>query len=446
MSRVWQAYQRRLTATTGVRLSPKQLCSLREADGQVNMWHGSVRSGKTIASIIRWLVFVENAPALGELVMVGRTRDTVWRNVILPMQDPAVVGERYASAVAGNFGAASIRIFGRRVHVLGASDSSSELAIRGMTVAGAYVDEVTTLVELFFSQLLTRMSVSGAKLFGTTNPDNPQHWLRKKFIDRIENPQTAEDYYLARTWRLWHFYLDDNLSLTDEYKDGLRAQFPSGLFHRRYILGEWVQAEGAVYDMWDERRHVIDPGELPPIERVLTLGIDYGTTNQTAGLLLGLARGTLYIVDEWAPKIEAGRSLTDAEQSIDLRRWLPSRPVDSWREPEWLHVDPSAASFRLQLFNDGITNVLPAWNTVLDGIRRVQSLLAMDRLKVSSACVNLIREIPGYVWDEKAAKRGDDVPMKLNDHFADGLRYAVHSTSPVWRSHVPVLLPEELAE
>ena len=163
MSGVWKAYQRRLTASAGVRLSPKQLCSLREADGQVNIWHGSVRSGKTIASIIRWLVFVENAPALGELVMVGRTRDTVWRNVILPMQDPTLVGERYASAVTGNFGAASIRIFGRRVHILGASDSSSELAIRGMTVAGAYVDEVTTLVELFFSQLITRMSVAGAR-------------------------------------------------------------------------------------------------------------------------------------------------------------------------------------------------------------------------------------------------------------------------------------------
>lgn len=437
MSGVWKAYSRRLHATAGVRLSPTQLCSLREADGVVNIWHGSVRSGKTIASIIRWLVFVETAPTLGELVMVGRTRDTVWRNVILPMQDKAVVGERFASAVEGNFGSASIKIFGRRVHVLGANDSASEFTIRGMTVAGAYVDEITTLVEMFFSQLLTRMSVHGAKLFGTTNPDNPQHWLKAKFLDRVTNPKTADDEYLALTWRLWHFRLDDNTALTEDYKAQLKAQFPSGLFHRRYILGEWVQAEGAIYDMWDEDRHLIDPGDLPPMERVLTMGLDYGTTNQTAGIIIGISGGTLYALDEWAPKVAAGRSLSDAEQSLALREWLPRRPVEAWRNPEWIHLDPAAASLRQQMFNDGITNVMPAWNTVLNGIRQVGSLLAMDRLKISRACVNLIREIPGYVWDEKKT----DTPVKVNDHFVDALRYGVHSTSPVWRPHIPILLP-----
>lgn len=440
MSRVWQAYARRLHAAPGVRLAPKQLQSLREADGVVNIWHGAVRSGKTIASILRWLVFTETAPRLGELVMVGRTRDTVWRNVILPMQDPAVVGERFAAAVVGNFGAASIKVFGRRVHVLGASDVSSELAIRGMTVAGAYVDELTTLVELFFSQLLTRMSVHGAKLFGTTNPDNPTHWLKAKFLDRISNPKTEEDRYLAQTWRVWHFYLDDNPALTEEYRASLRAQFPSGLFHRRYILGEWVRAEGAIYDQWDVARHVIQPGDLPVMERVLTLGIDYGTTNQTAGLLVGLAGGRLYVVDEWAPKIAAGRSLSDVEQSLDLRGWLPTRPYEAWRNPEWLHVDPSAASFRTQLFNDGVHNAVPAWNTVLTGIRQVSSLLATDRLKVSASCGNLIREIPGYSWDTKAAARGENVPVKQDDHFCDGLRYGVHSTSPTWQPHIPLLV------
>ena len=440
MAGVWQAYQRRLSAAPGVRLAPKQLRSLREADGVVNLWQGAVRSGKTIASILRWLVFIENAPALGELVMVGRTRDTVWRNVILPMQDPAVVGERFAAAVVGNFGAASIKVFGRRVHVLGASDVSAELAIRGMTVAGAYVDEATTLVELFFSQLLTRMSVHGAKLFATTNPDNPHHWLKAKFLDRIAAPKTEEDQTLARTWRVWHFTLDDNPALPEEYREQLRAQFPSGLFHRRYILGEWVRAEGAIYDQWDVNRHVVSPADLPVMERVLSLGIDYGTTNQTAGLLLGLSAGTLYVLDEWAPKIKAGHSLSDVEQSLDLRRWLPSRPVAAWQQPEWLHVDPSAASFRQQLFNDGIQNAVPAWNTVLTGIRQVGSLLAIDRLRVSAACTNLIGEIPGYSWDSKAAERGENVPVKVNDHFCDGLRYAVHSTSPTWQSAVPMLV------
>ena len=446
VSRVWNTYAKRLSAASGVQLAPKQLQSLAEATGTVNLWHGSVRSGKTIASLVRWLLFVESAPLLGELVMTGRTRDTVWRNAILPMQDKAVVGERFAEAVVGNFGAATVRIFGRRVHVLGASDSSSELAIRGMTVAGVYADEVTTMVQLFFQQLLTRMSVDGAKLFGTTNPDNPQHWLKESFLDRVAEPVTAEDRTLAETWRVWHFTLDDNPALPAAYVAQLRAQFPTGLFHRRYIRGEWVQAEGAVYGMWDEARHIVKPGEIPPMERVLALGVDHGTTNQTAGILLGLAGNTLWVLDEWAPKITAGHSLTDAEQSLSLRGWLPSRPVEAWREPEWVYVDPAAASFRLQLYRDGVSNSAPGWNQVLDGIRSVQSLLAMDRLKVSSACVNLIREFPGYVWDEKAAKRGEDAPKKKDDHFVDALRYAVHSSSPLWQPHIPMLtLPEAAA-
>ncbi|MBP9836085.1 MAG: hypothetical protein KBC93_17510, partial [Candidatus Microthrix sp.] len=154
------------------RLGDKQLQSVQEATGTVNLWHGAIRSGKTIGSLVRWLMFVVHAPLGGELVIVGRTRDSAWRNVIAPLQDPSKTGAA-ASLVVGNYGAPTVSILGRRVYVMGASDVKAELVLRGLTVSGAYVDEVTTIPEGFFTQLLGRMSVKGAKLFGTTNPDNP---------------------------------------------------------------------------------------------------------------------------------------------------------------------------------------------------------------------------------------------------------------------------------
>lgn len=406
-------------------LSPRQLDSVRSATGRVNLWHGAIRSGKTIGSILRWLMFVAATLHLpGDLVIIGRTRDAVWRNVIGPMQDARLFGVA-AAQVVGNFGAPTVTIFGRRVHIMGASDAKAEKVLRGLTVLGAYVDEVTTIPEEFFTQLLGRMSPAGAKLFGTTNPDSPTHWL-KKLIDKS----------LAR-WRIFHFTIDDNPTLSAEYVDSIKAEF-TGLWYRRFILGEWVQAEGAIYDMWNPARHVVAHTDLPPIDHVYSLGVDYGTTNATAGILIGLslAEGRLYALDEWAPKAEAHRALTDAEQSASLRRWLRDDPM---RSPDWVPVDPAAASFRLQLHRDGVRGLMSAHNDVMRGIRTVASLLATDRLRISDRCTNLIDEIPGYMWDPDATKDGKDAPIKVNDHFCDALRYGVYSTSSLWSHHLPIL-------
>ncbi len=417
-------------------MSARQVESIRESRGRVNIWDGSIRSGKTIASILRWLMFIALAPRGGELVMIGRTRDAVWRNVIGSMQDPSLFG-LVADRVVGNYGAPTVRILGRTVYVLGAHDAKAEKVIRGLTLAGAYVDEVTVVSEEFFTQLLGRMSVPGAQLFGTTNPDSPGHWLKRKFLDRLA---TLPD------WRRFRFTLDDNPSLLPAYVESIKREY-TGLWYRRFILGDWVQAEGAIYDMWDPARHVVAPGTMPAMERVLSLGVDYGTTNPTRGLLVGLAEQRLWVLDEWAP---AGG--TDAELSAGMIRWLATRQPDAWRSPEWVFVDPAAASFKLQVRHDGLTNARGGANEVLPGIRTISSLLALDRLAVSSTCKHLIEQIPGYAWDPKKTEKGEDAPIKANDHEADALRYAVHSSRRLWRNTIPMTAtvdrdePDELEE
>jgi PBSX family phage terminase large subunit len=405
-------------------LSAKQLDAVRNSTGTVNIYHGAIRSGKTIGSLLRWLMFIPAAPLGGQLVIVGRTRDSAWRNVIAPLQDPAITGAA-AEHVVGNHGAPTVSILGRRVYVMGASDVKAELVLRGLTVAGAYVDEVTTIPEGFFTQLLGRMSVRGAKLFGTTNPDNPAHWLKTKFLDRLAD---------LPHWRSWHFTMDDNPSLTPDYIAQKHAEF-TGLWFRRFILGEWVAAEGAIYDMWEPERHIVTA--LPPMARHLGVGVDYGTTNATAGILLGLSaepQPRLYLLDEWRYDPATARlRLTDGQLSAGLREWMGGH-----QDPriEWVLVDPAAASLKVQLHADGTRNVTDADNDVAYGIRTVASLLGAGDLLVSDRCTGFLAEVSGYSWDPKATEKGEDKPIKTADHSLDAARYAVATTESVWRPHL----------
>ncbi|EEP73514.1 phage terminase [Micromonospora sp. ATCC 39149] len=406
-------------------LAPVHIRSIVESTARLNIWQGSVRSGKTVASLLRLLMAIAAAPSSGRVLLFGKTRESVNRNVFSVLGDPALFGP-LAHLVKYNPGAATGSILGREVDVLGANDAKAEPKVRGMTLCIAYGDELTTIPEAFFTQVLARLSVAGAQLFGTTNPDSPNHWLRKKYLLR------AGELNL----RTWHSTLRDNPHLDPQYVRNLTTEYV-GLWYKRFILGAWVQAEGAVFDMWDEDRHVIPV--LPAIHRWISLGIDYGTRNATAALILGVGQdGRLHLTHEWRhdPAV-ARRQLTDAGLSRELRAWLgrlqvPGATGLTGLRPEWTVVDPAAASLRLQLHEDGMTPAL-ADNAVLDGIRLMSSLLGNDQLRVHASCRGLIDEIPGYSWDDKAAERGEDAPIKADDHSIDAARYAIKTPEVLWR-------------
>lgn len=404
-------------------MSEKQFDFLKRSTARVNISEGSIRSGKSMMSLLKWTMFVPNAPRGGELVMVGRTRDAVWRNNVLPLQDPGRFGE-ISQHVIGNYGAPTVKILGRTVHVMGASDAKAEKVLRGMTVAGVHADELTTLPREFFVQMLGRMSVQGAQMFGSTNPDNPSHWLKTDYLDELHR---------LPNWRHWHFTLEDNPTLTDEYKDSIKSEY-TGLFFRRFILGEWVAAEGAIFDAWNPDEHVVPHDDLPSMQRIFSVGIDYGTTNATSAIAFGLGHdGNLYAVDEW--RYEASHAQvrhSDSQLSAGIRGWLTGLEA----RPEWIIVDPAAASFKVQLGQDGILNVMNGENDVLYGIRTMASLLTSGRLKVSDRCAGLIKEMPAYVWDPKATEKGEDKPMKVAYHGIDSLRYAIATTETLWRPYV----------
>jgi PBSX family phage terminase large subunit len=403
------------------RFSPKQILSINAANRRINLWEGAVSSGKTIASAWAWILFVRQASTTGELAMIGKTRDALYRNVLQPMMNPEIFGE-LAAQVEYTPGAVTCRIFGRLVHVIGANDIKAENKIRGMTCAGAYVDEATLLPEPFWDMLLTRMRAVGARIYASTNPDAPTHWLKAKFID---------DPVQRQSMKVFSFELDDNVHLDPAYVAHVKAS-NSGLFYKRFVLGQWVAAQGAVYDMFDHAAQVVDI--VPQIRRWISVGIDYGATNPTHAVLIGLADDRrLYVVSEFRYARGANNvTLTQAETSRRLIRWLDDVPRHGRVRPSYVVVDPGAASFKTQLLQDGL-NPTAADNSVLDGIRLVSNLLANNQLMIHSSCKELLKEIASYTWDPRAALDGFDAPLKQNDHGCDALRYALFSTRLLWQ-------------
>lgn len=430
-------------------LGPQQMRSLRESKVRVNIFEGAIRSGKTIVSLLRFLMAVLFA-AGGVIVVIARTRDSAYRNVFEPLMNPALFGP-LARLVHYTAGAPTARIMGRTVHVLGASDAKAEKVLRGLTVALAYVDEVTVIPEEFFTQLLGRMSPPNAKLFGTTNPDSPAHWLKAKFLDRIGGTLTG--------WRSWHFQLDDNPALSEEYKHQIKTEF-TGLWYRRFVQGEWVAAEGAIFDMWDPEKHTIPWDDLPEMRELIGVALDYGTTNATAALILGVSAEIdslgrpaprLFLVDEFRHDSKlAQQKLTDSELARDFVRWLNDRHLPASTSarllPRFTIADPSAASFKVELRKTHGITATDADNDVLYGIRLLASLFASGAVLVARpteanptrGCAGFISEAPGYSWDPKATLVGEDKPIKVADHSLDGGRYVITTTENIWRRYIKI--------
>lgn len=388
----------------------KQAKCLFESTAWVNIWHGSVRSGKTVLSLIRWIKFITTfKKTTGEFVMIGKTERTLYRNILNPLM------EVFGNQVKVTRGTGEALIFNIRVLLVGANDERAEQKIRGGTFAGAYCDEISLYPESFFTMLLLRLSVEGASLFGTTNPDNPSHWLYKTIIqnERFENK------------KIFHFHIDDNPNLTEKYKIALRETL-SGLWYRRFYLGEWVSAHGAVYDMFDKTKHVLKTINVSSLQNALKfISIDYGIQNACTFGYYYKDKETYYLLDEYFWDGRAtGYQKTDGDYVNDLKQWIDKRVV------QFIIVDPSATSFIVSLKRAGYV-VKSAENSVIQGIQFVSNKLKNFQYFIAESCENTIREIESYVWDEKALNRGIEQPVKMNDHCMDRDRYALFSTKNI---------------
>lgn len=387
-------------------LSPKQEEFILQSTAKINIAHGSVRSGKTYASLIRWAEFVVSCPD-DNLAMIGKSLDSIYTNAVKPLKDELFKG--FCSYVTGARGAV-LTFGGKTIRIIGANDQGAVGRIQGNTLSGAYCDEMTILPENFMEMLYSRLSPVHAKLFGTTNPDGPSHPI-KKLIDKAD----GKNIYAL------HFELKDNPALDQSYKDLIEKLY-SGLWYRRYVLGEWCMAEGAIYDFFDRKFHVVS--RAPTFGRIYIAGVDYGTSNPFCALLIGINGDThpsIWVEKEyyWDPK-HTGRQRTDSEHADAVEELLFGYPV------KLIYTDPSAQSLEVEM-KKRRKPIKQAENDVLNGIRVVGDFLGQGDLVICQSCPNLVRELEGYTWDPKKGETGQDAPKKSNDHACDALRYALYT-------------------
>lgn len=393
-------------------LSPKQTEFINSKHGRINILSGAVRSGKTYVSLFYWMLFILGRPRNYEYLMVGRTLTSLKRNCLGIMIDLSPGLFSYSASQKKAVFA------GRTIWLEGANDERAETKIRGMTLGGAYIDEATLMPQDFFKMLLTRLSLKGARLYATTNPDAPTHWLKTEYMD---NPDVTDK-------AIFIFNIDDNPVQDAEYVENLKKEF-AGVFYKRFILGEWILAEGRIYDMFSGSNIYTDADRPLGLKYIAArrVSVDYGTTNPCTYLDIYDDGVTLWVDNQyWWDSRKEMRQKTDAEYVADMQNFFGG-------ESSAVVCDPSAASFITALKQDGVY-VTPADNDVINGIRAVSTMLSKRNIRVhQDRCRNLILELQEYCWDDKATLRGEEAPLKTRDHGCDALRYYVNTVVSKWR-------------
>ena len=406
---------------------------------------GAIRSGKTVSMSLSFVMWAMSSFAGQNFAMCGKTIGSFRRNVLFWLKLMLKSrGYKVADHRADNLLVVTRRGVENYFYIFGGKDERSQDLIQGITLAGVFFDEVALMPESFVNQATGRCSVEGSKFWFNCNPDGPYHWFKQNWINKsvgylgkervreIREEAAAEGREPDLKKLLYvHFTMDDNLSLAEEIKARYRSMY-TGVFFKRYILGLWAMAEGIIYDMFDEKKHVVDTRKLAEDYTKQTgydfwtqeryVSCDYGTQNPTAFLLWNKAAdGRWYCRKEYYYSgREKGRQKTDKEYSEDLTGWLAGMSIRS------VVLDPAAASFKAQLEKDGY-KVKKAKNDVLDGIRFVATLLNQGSILFDKSCTNLIMEFGSYIWDAKAAERGEDKPVKEHDHALDAARYMAYT-------------------
>ena len=372
-------------------------------DREAIVCDGAVRSGKTLAMGLGFFLWAQASFDGKKFGVCGKTIASLRRNVlseILPRLEGlgAVWKEKRSENLV------TVQFLGRenQFYIFGGRDESSASLIQGITFAGVLLDEVALMPRSFVEQACARCSVAGSRLWFNCNPAGPGHWFYRTWI--LEGDR--------RNCLRLHFTMEDNPSLTPAIRQRYERLY-SGVFYRRFVLGQWVQAEGRVYDFFTPEM----VGRAPESCDKWYVSCDYGTVNPTSMGLWGRHQGIWYRVKEfYFDSRQEMRQMTDAEYADALAKLAGDRKISA------VIVDPSAASFIEVLRRRG-WRVRKAENDVLSGIRLTSDALKSGRIVICEGCGDCLREMEEYVWDLSSGNR--DKVKKEHDHAMDDMRYFV---------------------
>jgi PBSX family phage terminase large subunit len=401
-----------------LQLAPKQLEFVLNSIAKWNFAHGSVRSGKTNATAFRFMQAVNNCPD-DNIWMAGKSATTIYNNVInLIETSPQFL--IFQPFVKWDSGKRILHFKDKKIKTVGIKDKGAIGYIQGGTWSLFYGDEMTLYPPEVIQMINSRLSCPWSQAFGSMNPTYPQHII-KQWIDA--GLKGDKDYYSL------HFTLEDNPYVPKDYK--ARMKKSTGIFYRRNYLGEWCLAEGAIFDFFDRNIFVLKKPRRAA--EYYIAGIDVGTSNAFACLLIGVSTGRydqsghcFWVEREyfWDSK-KTGKAKTNLEYANDVEAFLEPYGVKQ------LYIDPSAAAMKEELKRKGFHPV-DAKNDVYNGITKMVSEMQDGNLFILDCCENTIREIQSYVWDPRASENGEDEPLKQDDHCMDALRYAINSHKPAY--------------
>ena len=368
---------------------------------------GAIRSGKTLSMSLSYVLWAMNSFNQQNFGMAGKTIGSFRRNVLfwlklmLASRKYTVIDKRSDNLLIVSKGN-TVNYF----YIFGGKDERSQDLIQGITLAGMFFDEVALMPESFVNQATGRCSVDGSKYWFNCNPDSPRHWFKVNWIDKAEEKRLV---YL-------HFTMDDNLSLSERIKARYRGMY-AGVFFKRYIEGIWCVAEGLVYSMFDEDKHVSDKHMTGAKEWVVS--IDYGTVNPfAAGLWAFDGRHAQMEYEYYYDSRETGVRRDDETHYQELCKLIGGRKVS------FIIVDPSAASFIETIKKHGKYIAKGAENDVLDGIRVVTTMLNKGIISFYKDCESVMQEMGLYSWDMESP---EDAVIKENDHQCDQIRYLCYT-------------------
>lgn len=311
--------------------------------------------------------------------------------------------------------------------ISGGGKNGDERFIKGLTLGSVYISEVNECAQSFVKEVFDRtISSRLCKILFDLNPKAELHWFYTEILNIHEQNQLKDPNY---GYNYKHFTIHDNLSLSNEkIRKTITKYNKKSIWYQRDILGLRKNAEGLIYDMWDEEENSYDDETRPlNLERFARryIPIDYGTQNPMAFINVYDDGKTLWFDDEYyyCGRAETEQK-TDAQYADDLESFIGTNDIGRLNSTSGVIIDPSAASFKAEC-NQRRIRTKDADNSVIDGIRMVGNMIQKRLIKVHKRCTNFRLEISSYIWDDKKGKNGEDVPLKENDHLMDATRYIV---------------------
>lgn len=401
------------------KISPVARNFLENSTAFINIAVGSIRSGKTITVLMRFIQFICSSKE-DLFAMAGRSINTIDHNVVTPFCKMLnTLGVAYNYNKFNQEITLFFRNGSKKIILYGIEKEGAEARIQGVTLGGTMIDEMTVLAQKGVEMLISRNSTPDAMIFVTCNPTNPQSFV---YTNYVNNQKAIKE----GRFKIFNFLLEDNLNLTKEYIENIKASYSRGsVFYKRYLLNQWVSGQGMIFDSFSDKNILHEEINTDDYYQ-LGIGSDYGVSTTSCYSLIGIKQAEsgkeYHLIDERYYNAEKeGMSQTDTQRVEDILRLQSDYNLHK-NVIFWCSHDAGSLRAALEKDNRIQMSIDTFKPDTLDCIQRLSKLINDNKLMIHESCTETIKQIQGYEWDMKAAARGMDKPVKKDDHLVDSMR------------------------